>query len=235
MTQEKGKRMANIDKLQDFDYDLKTLKERKKHVENLISENYDIIERYTEESGNKISQERFARNLERLGTYLIRSSDIESPKSIPDYSFYREYYDLYSKTVTVDEKGLKPNGETTKVKKQRVETYSPQEDEYIFNQGNGESKAKIDKWKLFDFTKMNSNHKSMFIKTCLRGKDDEKNEMKEEYKETYEYLLSLTKDDKDIAILDMSINGKTQMEIAKKIGISQPAVVKRFKKIVEEM
>lgn len=227
MTLERVIVIKTVKNIHKFNNELKSIKDRSDYVSGIIEDNIDVIENHNKAGSESDlrKQKMLERNLEKLGTYLLRSSDVDGSRSLEDYPFYRDNYELYGQTIT--------NSENEKI--QRTVPIDPQENAFIFDENNSDNDIHLDKWRLFDFSSMKQDHKMYFLKNCLVSMSDSDNQFQEEYKESYEYILSLTKDDRDRTILDLTIEGWKQEDIAEKISISQQAVAKRLSRIVKDM
>lgn len=200
-----------------FDHSKKTIAERNQFVEELIDDNIEMIEKFstTQDSAGKQYLEQ---NLEKLGTFLLRSKDIKTARSIDEYTFYEEESDvnkIKSHNMTVP-KDLEDN---------IAGYYDPFKEE---EQPYGTV------WHRFNFGEMDDKTKIKFIKIGLKEKDNHFNPEQTKYQEAYEYICDIAGSD-NVKIIEMLMDNKKQVEIAKEMGISQPAIYKKIIRIMNEM
>lgn len=215
----------NIDelyeKLNRFDNTIKSLEDRNRFIENLIEENKELIGQYISTSmldGDKRTEERPINiTIEHLATYLLRSDGVESSRK-GDYTFYEneKRYRQYA------------------IGKACIATDTSNRDDLAkehYDRYKHDSCLSFSPYELFDFGKMTSDEKKRLIKHGLKEKDNEYSELKEIMSSAYEYIMDMLTDEKDRLIVDMLIEGRKESEIAKCIGIAQPNINKRVKRI----
>lgn len=194
------------------------------HVTTVLEvENYDMIDAYARTSmleGNKRFEERPINiTIEALGTYLIRASDTESSRS-GEYSFFETEKDYRKVKIGRDSISTDVSSD------EGFANYHCTSD---INYGSG-----YDKHTLFNFDLMSVDDKKRLIKTGLKYMDDVNIAFSEDLRSAYEYIMSMLEDERDKLIVDMLIDGMTESEIAKKLGIVQSSVNRRIDRMCDK-
>ena len=208
-----------------LDNNLKTIDERLNFVENIVDENYrlDMQIRHTVMNGNRRAEEKPLNiTIERMGTYLLRSSDIESCRK-GDYSFFEAERDYRKMKVG------KASISTDFASEEEFRDYSINDDD-----DDNDIDFKYDKYRLFNFNEMTPDQKKRLIKKGLKEKDNEYCTIREDLRSAYEYIMDMLTDEKDLDIVDMLISGMTEAEIADEMGVKRQGINKRIKNIVEK-
>lgn len=213
----------SIERLKKFDNSLKSLKDRSEYIESLLEDSQYMINDYIENNMLKgearIEERPINITIGQMATYLLRSEEVESSRK-GAYSFYETEQD-YRKV---------------KIGKASIATDISSRDDI--------SKEHFDKYKhdeclvesvyeLFNFDNMTPDDKKKLIKIGLKEKDNTHSSLREVMQSAYDYIMDMLTDDKDKEIVDMLIEDRTESEIAKIIGIAQPNVNKRIKRICE--
>lgn len=197
-----------------------SLEDRKKHVQDILDE----LEDHTKVASSTLVADRsfekdpYFSSLDQLGTFILKSSDIDSCRSIDDSFYeterdYRSRYEIgknsYSTDFTLPENDLRDN-------------------EYA------QEDISIDiYYKMFNITAMSDSEIKRLIKYVL-PKRNEDISIKGKLLELYDLVNEIVEDTNDAVnktIFDLLVNGSTESEISKVVNMSQAAVNKRISKM----
>lgn len=210
----------DLKKIRKFDNSLKTIDERREYVEKLFDENVEMIDEHNH--GAMLDSERLSENMplnitiEEFGTYLLRSSDVESSRSGDNTFFETEKrYRQYA------------------IGRASIATDMNSNDEFIDYAGE-EMCESYNKYDLFNFDKMTPEQKKNLIRLGLKEKDNPDCAIKDDLQSAYEYIIDLLGDVKDKMIVEMLISGRAEPDIAASLCMTQQAVNKRLNRICEK-
>lgn len=208
--------MDEVKKLRNFDNKRKTYKDRKEHVEKVLND-VDVSEAlrgclsgFDDNGYNYIEY-----SLDELGTYLLKSHDVESERKIEN-SFYQREKDYYKSAIN----------------KNSVHTDFYNENQQFTLDENVEEPYIEYLYKLF--SEADTTSKRNIIKAIS---SDEFNELDDcalkDFITTYfEDYINESRDGKDLLVLNFLARGMTDKETSAKLKISRPAVSKRIKKVI---
>ena len=210
--------MGELKKLKSFDNKKKKYEDRKKHVEDVLDsvELDEILAQAV--CGDDYTLGKIEKSLEDLGTYLLKSSDIESERKIKN-SFYRDEiryreYAIGKNTASVDFEN-----------REDLHTIHDYEDvelseDYIFN--------------LFDPEKITAKEKRNVLKIGVKELSLIKNKyLIDEIEYLFEEQIENSRSGKDLLIINYAAMGLTDYEISKKLKIPRRTISENLKKIVE--
>ena len=210
--------MGELKKLKSFDNKKKKYEDRKKHVEDVLDsvELDEILAQAV--CGDDYTLGKIEKSLEDLGTYLLKSSDIESERKIK-YSFYRDEtryreYAIGKNTIPVDFED-----------REDLHTIHDYEDvelseDYIFS--------------LFDPEKITAKEKRNVLKIGVKELSLIKNKyLIDEIEYLFEEQIENSRSGKDLLIINYASMGLTDYEISKKLKIPRRTISENLKKIVE--
>ena len=210
--------MGELKKLKSFDNKKKKYEDRKKHVEDVLDsvELDEILAQAV--CGDDYTLGKIEKSLEDLGTYLIKSSDIESERKIKN-SFYRDEiryreYAIGKNTASVDFE----NREDLHI----IHDYEDVElsEDYIFS--------------LFDPEKITAKEKRNVLKIGVKELSLIKNKyLIDEIEYLFEEQIENSRSGKDLLIINYASMGLTDYEISKKLKIPRRTISENLKKIVE--
>ena len=210
--------MGELKKLKSFDNKKKKYEDRKKHVEDVLDsvELDDILAQAV--CGDDYTLGKIEKSLEDLGTYLLKSSDIESERKIKN-SFYRDEtryreYAIGKNTASVDFE----NREDLHI----IHDYEDVElsEDYIFS--------------LFDPEKITAKEKRNVLKIGVKELSLIKNKyLIDEIEYLFEEQIENSRSGKDLLIINYASMGLTDYEISKKLKIPRRTISENLKKIVE--
>lgn len=210
--------MGELKKLKSFDNKKKKYEDRKKHVEDVLDsvELDDILAQAV--CGDDYTLGKIEKSLEDLGTYLLKSSDIESERKIKN-SFYRDEtryreYAIGKNTASVDFE----NREDLHI----IHDYEDVElsEDYIFS--------------LFDPEKITAKEKRNVLKIGVKELGLIKNKyLIDEIEYLFEEQIENSRSGKDLLIINYASMGLTDYEISKKLKIPRRTISENLKKIVE--
>lgn len=214
------------------DYRLKRFKKRKEWVEKTVDNN---LEEYEYGIGTllnggmncpRFETQKVPRALDYMGSYLLKSHDVTSPRQLDGYSFYvdeREYNNHSSMKDTI----LMDSDES-------VDLFSDK-DEYI-NIQTEEFSSRI--WGLVNMLKleeMNYQEKKKLLYRGIAEKDNPTSGLQEVMQSLYDSIVNNLQKESDKEIIDLVIAGKTEEEISLIQNCSQPNISKKIKRIVKYM
>ena len=210
--------MGELKKLKSFDNTKKKYEDRKKHVEGVLDsvELDEILAQAV--CGDDYTLGKIEKSLEDLGTYLLKSSDIESERKIKN-SFYRDEiryreYAIGKNTASVDFE----NREDLHI----IHDYEDVElsEDYIFS--------------LFDPEKITAKEKRNVLKIGVKELSLIKNKyLIDEIEYLFEEQIENSRSGKDLLIINYASMGLTDYEISKKLKIPRRTISENLKKIVE--
>ena len=210
--------MGELKKLKSFDNKKKKYEDRKKHVEDVLDsvELDEILAQAV--CGDDYTLGKIEKSLEDLGTYLLKSSDIESERKIKN-SFYRDEiryreYAIGKNTTSVDFE----DREDLHI----IHDYEDVElsEDYIFN--------------LFDPEKITAKEKRNVLKIGVKELSLIKNKyLIDEIEYLFEEQIENSRSGKDLLIINYAAMGLTDYEISKKLKIPRRTISENLKKIVE--
>ena len=210
--------MGELKKLKSFDNKKKKYEDRKKHVEDVLDsvELDEILAQAV--CGDDYTLGKIEKSLEDLGTYLLKSSDIESERKIKN-SFYRDEiryreYAIGKNTTSVDFE----NREDLHI----IHDYEDVElsEDYIFS--------------LFDPEKITAKEKRNVLKIGVKELSLIKNKyLIDEIEYLFEEQIENSRSGKDLLIINYASMGLTDYEISKKLKIPRRTISENLKKIVE--
>ena len=210
--------MGELKKLKSFDNKKKKYEDRKKHVEDVLDsvELDEILAQAV--CGDDYTLGKIEKSLEDLGTYLLKSSDIESERKIKN-SFYRDEtryreYAIGKNTASVDFE----NREDLHI----IHDYEDVElsEDYIFS--------------LFDPEKITAKEKRNVLKIGVKELGLIKNKyLIDEIEYLFEEQIENSRSGKDLLIINYASMGLTDYEISKKLKIPRRTISENLKKIVE--
>ena len=210
--------MGELKKLKSFDNTKKKYEDRKKHVEDVLAgvELDEILAQTV--CGDDYTLGKIEKSLEDLGTYLLKSSDIESERKIKN-SFYRDEiryreYAIGKNTASVDFE----NREDLHI----IHDYEDVElsEDYIFS--------------LFDPEKITAKEKRNVLKIGVKELGLIKNKyLIDEIEYLFEEQIENSRSGKDLLIINYASMGLTDYEISKKLKIPRRTISENLKKIVE--
>ena len=210
--------MGELKKLKSFDNKKKKYEDRKKHVEDVLDsvELDEILAQAV--CGDNYTLGKIEKSLEDLGTYLLKSSDIESERKIKN-SFYRDEiryreYAIGKNTASVDFE----NREDLHI----IHDYEDVElsEDYIFS--------------LFDPEKITAKEKRNVLKIGVKELSLIKNKyLIDEIEYLFEEQIENSRSGKDLLIINYASMGLTDYEISKKLKIPRRTISENLKKIVE--
>ena len=210
--------MGELKKLKSFDNTKKKYEDRKKHVEDVLDsvELDEILAQAV--CGDDYTLGKIEKSLEDLGTYLLKSSDIESERKIKN-SFYRDEiryreYAIGKNTASVDFE----NREDLHI----IHDYEDVElsEDYIFS--------------LFDPEKITAKEKRNVLKIGVKELSLIKNKyLIDEIEYLFEEQIENSRSGKDLLIINYASMGLTDYEISKKLKIPRRTISENLKKIVE--
>lgn len=199
-----------FEEINNFDNVLKTYQERKDFVEKTHK---TIIDNDTSIMVAAMNNTNVAKALENQATYLLNSCDVESGRK-QEYAYYR------------DDKDYKSNyaiGENT-IYTDNLEDF----ERYLASRNNVEIPVNADR---LDIEKMTPEHKKRFLKYGVNNLDGLSDVFKSKIKVLIDNIEKEAKDDTDRTIIYGLINGKTELTIARELGISRRSVNKRLNKL----
>lgn len=214
------------------DYRLKRLKKRTEWVEKTVDNN---LEEYEYGIGTllnggmncpRFETQKVPRALDYMGSYLLKSHDVTSPRQLDEYSFYvdeREYNNHSSTKDTI----LMDSDES-------VDLFSDK-DEYI-NIQTEEFSSRI--WGLVNMLKleeMNYQEKKKLLYRGIVEKDNPTSGLQEVMQSLYDSIVNNLQKESDKEIIDLIVAGKTEEEISLIQNCSQPNISKKVKRIVKYM
>ena len=210
--------MGELKKLKSFDNKKMKYEDRKKHVEDVLA-GVELDEILTQAvCGDDYTLGKIEKSLEDLGTYLLKSSDIESERKIKN-SFYRDEtryreYAIGKNTTSVDFE----NREDLHI----IHDYEDVElsEDYIFS--------------LFDPEKITAKEKRNVLKIGVKELGLIKNKyLIDEIEYLFEEQIENSRSGKDLLIINYASMGLTDYEISKKLKIPRRTISENLKKIVE--
>ena len=209
--------MGELKKLKSFDNKKKKYEDRKKHVEDVLDsvELDEILAQAV--CGDDYTLGKIEKSLEDLGTYLLKSSDIESERKIKN-SFYRDEiryreYAIGKNTTSVDFED-----------REDLHTIHDYEDvelseDYIFS--------------LFDPEKITAKEKRNVLKIGVKELSLIKNKyLIDEIEYLFDEQVEKSKNGKDLLVINYAANGLTDKEIARKIKIPRQTVSKIINRMI---
>ena len=209
--------MGELKKLKSFDNKKKKYEDRKKHVEDVLDsvELDEILAQAV--CGDDYTLGKIEKSLEDLGTYLLKSSDIESERKIKN-SFYRDEiryreYAIGKNTASVDFE----NREDLHI----IHDYEDVElsEDYIFS--------------LFDPDKITAKEKRNVLKIGVKELSLIKNKyLIDEIEYLFEEQVEKSKNGKDLLVINYAAKGLTDKEIARKIKIPRQTVSKIINRMI---
>ena len=209
--------MGELKKLKSFDNTKKKYEDRKKHVEDVLDsvELDEILAQAV--CGDDYTLGKIEKSLEDLGTYLLKSSDIESERKIKN-SFYRDEiryreYAIGKNTASVDFE----NREDLHI----IHDYEDVElsEDYIFS--------------LFDPEKITAKEKRNVLKIGVKELSLIKNKyLIDEIEYLFEEQVEKSKNGKDLLVINYASKGLTDKEIARKIKIPRQTVSKIINRMI---
>lgn len=217
-----GENLENLLKnIKKFDSSFKTAEERLDYINNLIENNNNELLKYLTtymlEEDSRIEQKPVNIAIEQLGTYLIRARDNESCRS-GEYSFYETEADYRGYKIGM-------NSFATDIEERNDLEY----DEFHKNSDG----LNINVYEIFNFGNMSVEEKKRLIKHGLREKDNDFSRLQDIMQDCYDYILDTLEDERDKIIIELTVKGNTENEIAETIGIARQNVNKRMKRICE--
>lgn len=206
--------MDEIKKLRKFDNSKKNYRDRKEHVEKVLSEvNIDEVIRDCLDSESK-TYGRLEDYLDDLGTYLLKSHDIETCRNVED-SFYEREIDYKRKPIDRQSSSVDFMERTDICIKEDNDELN---EEYIF--------------RLFDEDNLTQKDKRNLLRIGVSEIKNIHNEhLRNEIENFFDSQINKVRSGKDLLVINYLAKGLTDNEIADKLKVSQQAISKRFKKI----
>ena len=203
------------------DNKIKKLDERLEYVNNIIYKNIETVSKYSSESANNgtmAESNPFNITIEQLGTYLLRSEEVDSCRD-GDYSFFETEKDYRKVKIGSSSMAV--------VFGDNAGEYQV-EDESIGSSDSLDYDFFCDK--LIDIDCMSGLEISNLLKkgSQIIFSEELNPDIVEAMKVAHKEILRRLKDDTDISIVKMIIEGMKEMEIAKELGINQSSVNRRF-------
>ena len=210
--------MGELKKLKSFDNKKKKYEDRKKHVEDVLDtvELDEILAQAV--CGDDYTLGKIEKSLEDLGTYLLKSSDIESERKIKN-SFYRDEiryreYAIGKNTASVD--------------------FENREDLHIIHDYEDVDLSEDYIFSLFDPEKITAKEKRNVLKIGVKELSLIKNKyLIDEIEYLFEEQIENSRSGKDLLIINYASMGLTDYEISKKLKIPRRTISENLKKIVE--
>ena len=209
--------MGELKKLKSFDNKKKKYEDRKKHVEDVLDsvELDEILAQAV--CGDDYTLGKIEKSLEDLGTYLLKSSDIESERKIKN-SFYRDEiryreYAIGKNTASVD--------------------FEDREDLHIIHDYEDVELSEDYIFSLFDPEKITAKEKRNVLKIGVKELSLIKNKyLIDEIEYLFEEQVEKSKNGKDLLVTNYAAKGLTDKEIARKIKIPRQTVSKIINRMI---
>ncbi|MBO1087121.1 hypothetical protein [Enterococcus mundtii] len=206
------------------DYLLSTFKKRSewvdKTIENSLDE-YAVGMNMIISDGRQFGEQKTPRALDFMGSYLLESLDILSPRSLVEYPFY------------VDERAYE-----SRKHNRDVITFDTQEAATVFEEGESinntpEFGKRINRLlQMLVLDEMTYDEKRRLVTKVIKEKNNVGSELQQVMTVLYEDIISNVKKKEDVKIIDLLIEGKTESDISKIIGSTQPNINKKIKRII---
>lgn len=199
-----------------FDNSKKKYQDRKNYVEKVLND-VDVSEavRGSLRGSSDHTYKKIENDLDELGTYLLKSHDVVSERKIED-SFYQREKDYYRRAIYKNAIHTDFYCEDNE-----FEIEENQKDLYIeylfklFNEADTTMKRNI--------VKAISSEDYQNLDDCT---------LKDFIKVYFEDYINDCRDGKDILVLNYLAKGLSDRESSKKLKVSQPAISKRIKKVI---
>lgn len=209
--------MGELKKLKSFDNKKKKYEDRKKHVEDVLDsvELDEILAQAV--CGDDYTLGKIEKSLEDLGTYLLKSSDIESERKIKN-SFYRDEiryreYAIGKNTTSVD--------------------FEAREDLHIIHDYEDVELSEDYIFSLFDPEKITAKEKRNVLKIGVKELSLIKNKyLIDEIEYLFEEQIENSRSGKDLLVINYAAKGLTDKEIARKIKIPRQTVSKIINRMI---
>lgn len=208
------------------DYRLGSYQKRKEWVEKTLENGFEEFQVGIStmlQDDRQFSEQKVPRALDFLGSYLLESLDIKSPRALEEYPFY------------VDERAY----ESRKHNRETI-SFDPQESVIVFeDKGNGEhveySERLVRLINMIDLPNMSYKEKRRLVTKVLKEKDNTASDLQFVMTKIYQEIITGIKKEEDRELLDLIIIGKTESEIAVMLGSSQQNINKKVKRIINKI
>lgn len=194
-----------------FNKKLKNINERKQHVENEL-DIIDLQDKITADVGREVRAEDSAtgKYLENVANYILESKDIESNRKIKDTFYLSE---KYYRSHTADGRYSYPDTEW-------IESIG--ENEYHDREGYSK--------RMFDYEKLTESDLRNFMLNWCNYTQEDLGWLRSDYMDLRECIESISNAD-DLKMLNLFDGKRTISDVADILGVKQPSVTKRIKKI----
>lgn len=208
---------------------LKRLSKRTEWVEKTIENNIEEYEYGLDtllNGGARFETQKVPRALDFMGTYLLKSLDIETTRMVDEYNFYvdeREYnsHGSMSDTVYVD---IDEN----------VDLFSDRRNDDSYQQ-DGFSARLYKMLEMLNLEEMEFEEKKKLLYRGIPEKDNPLSALRDIMQNVYELVMNSISKESDKEIVVMIIAGKTEEEIALHQNCTQQNINKKIKRIVNNM
>lgn len=207
---------------------LKRLDKRKEWVEKTIENSLEEYECGLEtllNTGARFETLKVPRALDFMGSYLLKSLDVDSTRELEDYVFY------------VDEREYNSHGTT----KDTIHIDLEENEDLFRDEGldygeSSEFSSRVCRMlEMLDIGEMEYEEKRALLYKGLAEKDKPFSGLQEVMSHTYNLVISEMNKETDKEIVNMIIQGKTEEEIAKYQNCTQQNINKKIRRIIRNM
>lgn len=209
------------------DYRLKSYNKRKEWVDKTIENNldeYSLGMAMIPLDNRQFLDHKVPRALDMMGKYLLKSRDILSCRDLPEYTFYEDETEYAKRKISK---------ETAVLDQQEAAAAFENGDPLATNYGFEERLSFL--IGLLNISEMNYEEKRKLLSIGISQKDNKGSEIKDQMERIYVDIIENAKKEEDKLIIDLLIDGKTEVQIASIVGGSQPNINKKIKRIVKHI
>lgn len=202
------------------DYLLKSYNKRKEWVEKTIKNSFDeycIGLANIALTDRQFEEQKVPRALDMMGSYLLKSRDIESPRKIED-TFHIAEEDFLKTKISKESTVIDVSSGVFDISRQK------------------ETSLDIGRIKeLLNVHNMNFDEKKKLVTKGLPFKDEEDSDLCVFMKELYFDICSNLQKEDDKIILDLMISGVSEEDISNNLGTTRQNINKKIKRIISNI
>lgn len=211
-----------------LDYtNFKTLDERSKEVERILDDNLDEYEyrvKITVHDERPFSKQILPNVLDNMGSYLLVSHDIESPRELSEYPFF----------VSESDFGRRELAKTTQIVDLQKNAWIIEGGKDFMNADGFEERVQFLVKKL-NINTMTFSEKKKLVKRGLPEMYNPESNIQQEMYNMYLLICKNLINPTDRFMFDLLVRGNSYSDIAEKTGIPKRSVYRKIDKIIENI
>lgn len=205
----------------------KTLDERSKEVKRILDDNLDEYEyrvKITVHDERPFSKQILPNVLDNMGSYLLVSHDIESPRELPEYPFF----------VSESDFGRRELAKTTQIVDLQKNSWIVEGGKDFMSENGFEERVQYLVKKL-NISTMTFNEKKKLVKRGLPEMYNPESNIQQEMYNMYLLICKNLINPTDKFMFDLLVQGNSYNDIAEKTGIPKRSVYRKIDKIIENI